>query len=79
MAELFLHAAERLLETSVEMTGKLPPGWQSNRVMARVGVRHRVARFGGSPPGLPHTQLGGRGALSWRPNTIADADVMKAG
>ena len=49
-----MHADERLLETSVEMAGKLPPG-------------------------LPHTQLGGRGALSWRPNTIADADVMKAG
>jgi hypothetical protein len=65
------------------MAGKLPPGRQSNRVNARVGVRHQVARFGGPPPGLPHTQLGGRDALSLRGlasrNTIADAGVMKAG
>ena len=64
--QLFLRADERLLEASVEMARKLAPGRQSCRVDARAGVRYQVARFGGPPPGLPHAQLGGRGAASLR-------------
>ena len=68
-----LRADEPILEASMEMAGKPAPGRQSGHgVNAGAGLRYRIARVAGPPPGLPHASLGGRGAT-------ADAGAMKAG
>jgi len=71
------------LEAPVEMAGRLAPGRQSYRVDARAGVRYQAARFGGLPPGLPHTRLGPPGAASLRclagRHAIAGAGATDAG
>ena len=60
-----LHAHEPLLEASMEMSGKLAPGWQSDHgVNAGGGMCYQVARFGGPLPGVPHVRLVGRGAIA---------------